>query len=122
MSILLLDRAHLEVRCEGDALALYESGQRRGTVPVHLLERCVIHGAGTRLDSGGLLRLADRYSHERLEHACLRALRAHKATYGMVTNILRHNLDQLEICPDPNNHISETPTQHQNLRGPEAFQ
>lgn len=59
MSILLLDRAHLEVRCEGDALALYESGQRRGTVPVHLLERCVIHGAGTRLDSGGLLRLAE---------------------------------------------------------------
>jgi hypothetical protein len=39
----------------------------------------------------------------------------------MVTNILRHNLDQLEIRSDPNNHISETPTHHQNLRGPEAF-
>jgi hypothetical protein len=59
MSTLLLDRAHLEVRCEGDALAMYEAGQRRGTVPVHLLERCVIHGAGTRLDSGVLLRLAE---------------------------------------------------------------
>jgi CRISPR-associated protein Cas1 len=59
MSTLLLDRAQLEVRCEGDALALYEAGQRRGTVPVHLLERCIIHGAGTRLDSGVLLRLAE---------------------------------------------------------------
>ncbi len=59
MSTLLLDRAHLEVRCDGDALALYESGVRRGSVPVHLLERCVIHGAGTRLDSGVLLRLAE---------------------------------------------------------------
>ena len=75
----------------------------------------------TYLSCLGLLRLADKYSHERLEHACLRALRAHKATYGMVTNILRHNLDQLEIRSDPNNHISETPTHHQNLRGPEAF-
>lgn len=59
MSTLLLDRAQLEVRCDGDALALYEAGQRRGSVPVHLLERCVIHGAGTRLDSGVLLRLAE---------------------------------------------------------------
>jgi CRISPR-associated protein Cas1 len=59
MSTLLLDRAQLEVRCEGDALALYEAGRRRGTVPVHLLERCVVHGAGTRLDSGVLLRLAE---------------------------------------------------------------
>lgn len=59
MTTLLLDRAHLEVRCDGDALALYEAGERRGSVPVHLLERCVIHGAGTRLDSGVLLRLAE---------------------------------------------------------------
>ena len=76
----------------------------------------------TYLSCLGLLRLADKYSHERLERACARALRAHKATYGMVANILGHNLDQLEIPPDPNNHISETPTRHQNLRGPDAFQ
>lgn len=75
----------------------------------------------TYLSCLGLLRLADKYTHERLERACLRALRAHKATYGMVANILRNNLDLLEIPPDPNNHISETPTQHQNLRGPDAF-
>lgn len=59
MSTLMLDRAHLEVRMDGDALALYEAGQRRGSVPLKLLERCVIHGASTRLDSGVLLKLAE---------------------------------------------------------------
>jgi CRISPR-associated protein Cas1 len=59
MSTLLLDRAQLEVRSEGEALALYEAGERRGTVPVKLLERCIIQGAQTRLDSGVLLKLAE---------------------------------------------------------------
>lgn len=59
MGILLLDRAHLDVRAEGEALALYEAGQRRGTVPVRLVERCVIHGAQTRLDTGVLMKLAE---------------------------------------------------------------
>jgi CRISPR-associated protein Cas1 len=59
MGLLLLDRAQLEIKSEGDALALYEAGQRRGTVPVKLIDRCVIHGAQTRLDSGVLLKLAE---------------------------------------------------------------
>jgi len=59
MALLLLDRSHLDIKCEGDALALYENGQRRGTVPVRLIERCVIHGAQTRLDTGVLLKLAE---------------------------------------------------------------
>ena len=59
MGLLLLDRAQLEVKSEGDALALYEAGQRRGTVPVKLVDRCVIHGSQTRLDSGVLIKLAD---------------------------------------------------------------
>ncbi|MEY2874253.1 MAG: CRISPR-associated endonuclease Cas1 [Pseudomonadota bacterium] len=59
MSTLLLDRAHLEVRSDGDALALYENGERRGCVPIKLLDRCVIHGAQTRLDSGVLMKLAE---------------------------------------------------------------
>jgi transposase len=70
----------------------------------------------------GLLRLADKYTQVRLEHACARVLRAHKATYGMVANILKHNLDQLEIAPDPNNYISQTPKKHHNLRNPDTFQ
>ena len=59
MALLLLDRAQLEVRTEGEALALYEAGQRRGTVPIKLIDRCVIHGANTRLDSGVLAKLAE---------------------------------------------------------------
>lgn len=59
MSQLLLDRADLEVRTEGQTLVLYENGQRRGTVPLALIDRCVIQGQGTRLDSGVLLKLAE---------------------------------------------------------------
>jgi CRISPR-associated protein Cas1 len=59
MSLLLLDRAQLEVKTEGDTLALYEAGVRRGTVPIKLIERCVVHGAQTTLTSGVLLKLAE---------------------------------------------------------------
>lgn len=59
MALLLLDRAHLEIKSEGETLALYEAGQRRGTVPIKLIDRCVIHGAQTRLDSGVLMKLAE---------------------------------------------------------------
>lgn len=59
MATLLLDRAQLEVACDGDALALYEAGERRGSVPLKLLDRCVIQGSATRLDSGVLLKLAE---------------------------------------------------------------
>ncbi len=59
MALLLLDRANLQVRTEGDALALYEAGTRRGTVPIKLIDRCVVHGTQTQLDSGMLLKLAE---------------------------------------------------------------
>lgn len=59
MATLLLDRTDLELRvCDG-ALALYEQGMRSGTVPLKLLDRVVIHGAHTRLDTGVLLKLAE---------------------------------------------------------------
>ncbi len=59
MALLLLDRSQLEVLSEGDTLALYEAGERRGTVPIKLIDRCVIHGVATRLDTGVLLKLAE---------------------------------------------------------------
>ena len=59
MSLLLLDRAQLEIKSEGETLALYEAGQRRGTVPIKLIDRCVIHGAQTRLDTSVLAKLAE---------------------------------------------------------------
>ncbi len=59
MATLYLDRAQLEIRSEGAALALYEGGERRGTVPLRLVERVVIQGSQTRLDSGVLIKLAE---------------------------------------------------------------
>ena len=59
MCLLLLDRAQLEVKSEGETLALYEAGVRRGTVPIKLIERCVIHGAQTKIDTGVLCKLAE---------------------------------------------------------------
>lgn len=59
MATLLLDRTELEIRAIDNALALYENGTRTGTVPMKLLERVVIQGARTRLDSGVLTKLAE---------------------------------------------------------------
>ncbi|MCA3176812.1 MAG: CRISPR-associated endonuclease Cas1 [Burkholderiales bacterium] len=59
MGLLLLDRSNLHIKTEGEVLALYESGVRRGTVPIKLIDRCVVHGAQTQLDSGVLLKLAE---------------------------------------------------------------
>jgi len=59
MATLLLDRSQLEIRADGDALALYENSKRSGTIPIRLLERVVIQGSRTQLDSGVLIKLAD---------------------------------------------------------------
>lgn len=58
MATLVLDRPNLEVRADGSALALYQEGQRRGTVPLKLLERVILQGS-IRLDAGVLTRLAE---------------------------------------------------------------
>lgn len=59
MALLLLDRSQLEIRSEASALALYEAGQRRGTVPIAMVDRCVLQGGQTRLDTGVLMKLAE---------------------------------------------------------------
>lgn len=58
MSTLVIDRSNLEVRCDGAALAVYEYGERRGTVPIKLLDRVVLQGT-IRLDTAVLTRLAE---------------------------------------------------------------
>lgn len=59
MTTLYLDHGNLEIRADGNVLALYENGERRGFVPFKLLERVVIKGGQMRLDSGVLLKLAE---------------------------------------------------------------
>jgi len=58
MGTLYLDRKDLEIRHEGKHLCLYEEGERRGTVPLNLIERVVIRGRAT-LSTGVLGLLAE---------------------------------------------------------------
>ncbi len=44
MATLYLDRRNLHVKLDGQALALYENGEKRGTVPLRQLERVVVRG------------------------------------------------------------------------------
>jgi CRISPR-associated protein Cas1 len=58
MVTLVLDRSNLELRTDGNALAVYEGGERHGSIPLKLLERVILQGA-IRLDTGVLGRLAE---------------------------------------------------------------
>lgn len=58
MTTLYLDRRHTSLKLEGRALAIYTEDQRRGTVPIHLLEAVVMRSAVT-LQSSLLANLAD---------------------------------------------------------------
>jgi hypothetical protein len=66
----------------------------------------------------GIIRLADRYSSERLEAACARALAVRALSYRSVESILRHGLDSQPLRADP----ARTHAPHQNLRGAAYYQ
>ncbi len=66
----------------------------------------------------GLLRLCDRYGRDRFENACKRAIEAPRINYRLIDNILANNLDkqteeQMNLFTIPD---------HENLRGPHAYQ
>ena len=58
MATLILDNRALELAIDGQALALYEAGERRGSLPLKLLERVVLQG-DLALSAGVLTRLAE---------------------------------------------------------------
>lgn len=58
MATLVLDNRALELRIDGQALAFYEAGERRGSLPLKLLERVVVQG-DLSLSAGVLTRLAE---------------------------------------------------------------
>lgn len=58
MGTLYLDRKDLELRHEGQYLCLYEAGARRGTVPLHQVDRVVMRGRAT-VTTGALGLLAE---------------------------------------------------------------
>lgn len=61
----------------------------------------------------GLMRLGKRYSAERLETACARALGLGAYSYQSVKSILSKNLDQVAIEERP----ARLPIEHSNIRG-----
>ncbi len=61
----------------------------------------------------GIIRLADRYSPERVEAACTRALAVKALSYRSVESILRHGLDSQPLRAGP----ARTHPHHPNLRG-----
>jgi len=63
----------------------------------------------------GLLRLGKRYSPERLEAACCRALAIGSASYKSVQSILKTGLDEQELLPL--NTPEAPPIEHPNIRG-----
>jgi len=58
MTTLYLDRRELSLKQEGRSLVIFEDGSRRGSVPLHLLERVVLRSS-VNLDSTLLAHLAD---------------------------------------------------------------
>ena len=65
----------------------------------------------------GLKRLAELYGNDRFEAACQRALQGNRVTYGMLSEILKNNLDRQERIQE---NLFTTPT-HPNIRGRHAY-
>ena len=65
----------------------------------------------------GILSLAKKYTPQRLENAAKRCQGATKASYHMLKNILERKLDQ-----EPEQLEVFSPPDHDNIRGPEAYQ
>lgn len=82
MSSLYLDRKNLGIKLDGQALALYEDGERKGSVPLHLLDRVVLRG-NVQLESRVLGALSERnigflvLSGRNTEATAMLAARAH---------------------------------------------
>ena len=67
----------------------------------------------------GLIRLGKRYSHERLDRACSRALKLNIVGYRHIENMLKSGRDQLPLCETP---APATVSAHDNVRGAQYYQ
>ena len=66
----------------------------------------------------GIIRLAKRFTAERLEKACRRALHCETHSYRSVESILKHNLEDM---PLPERNTRALPP-HDNLRGGKYYE
>jgi transposase len=67
----------------------------------------------------GIMRLGKRYSSERLEAACRRALKIGACSYKSIESILKQGLDQTPLPPKSQ---PQLPLDHANIRGPKYYQ
>ncbi len=93
-------------------------GPHTGTFVAQILENKPHPEQGYRACLG-LLGLARRYTAERLEAACTRALSSRATTYRSVKSILEHALDRL---PPEDEQVALTlPADHAHVRGPTYY-
>lgn len=69
----------------------------------------------------GIMRIAKQYPKERVERACLRALRVGALSYKSVASILRSGLDS-ELIPDEPRSPPMPLLAHENVRGPAYYE
>jgi hypothetical protein len=66
----------------------------------------------------GIIRLAQKYSAQRMEAAAERALLVNVCRYQSVQSILKNSLDTVPLCPPQ---PGASPLTHDNVRGAEYF-
>jgi transposase len=66
----------------------------------------------------GLMRLGKRYSDERLEAACQRAITLGACSYKSIESMLKHDLDRQPLPAKP---AAVPPVTHANIRGPQYY-
>jgi len=94
-----------------------KTGPHTGTVVRQIIETKAHPEQGYR-PSLGIIRLGDRYSPERLEAACQRALAIGGASYRSIKSILEHGLDRLPLEEQA---TLDLPQDHDNLRGSDYY-
>lgn len=95
--------------------------QKTGPFTASLIEQIMVarpHPEQGFRSALGIIRLGERYGHERLEAACMRALSVRALSYKSVDSILKTRLDQK---PLPLKTPARTHRPHKNLRGSDYY-
>jgi len=97
-----------------------KTGPHTPTVVTRILEEKVHPEQGYR-PCLGILRFGQRYTPERLEAACHRALRIGGVSYRSIRSILEHGLDRVPLAPAEEQATLELPQAHENVRGADYY-
>lgn len=59
MGTLILDKRNLELKTEGMALIIYEAGERKSTLPIKSIERCIVMGSSIKMEAGVIQKIME---------------------------------------------------------------